>query len=105
LLLFYKFWGTQVEITERIRGFVVENFLLGAGENLKNDDSFLAQGIIDSTGVLELVGLVEETYEIEVGDDELTPENFDSIDRIAGYVARKLKSGAAPATAVFAKVN
>jgi acyl carrier protein len=94
-----------VEITERIRGFVVENFLLGAGENLKNDDSFLAQGIIDSTGVLELVGLVEETYEIEVGDDELTPENFDSIDRIAGYVARKLKSGAVPATTVFAKVN
>jgi acyl carrier protein len=94
-----------VEITERIRGFVVENFLLGAGENLKNDDSFLGQGIIDSTGVLELVGLVEETYEIEVGDDELTPENFDSIDRIAGYVARKLKSGAVPATTVFAKVN
>jgi acyl carrier protein len=73
-----------------IREFIVENFLFGNDDGLQNDTSFLEEGIIDSTGVLELVTFLEETYEIQVEDDELIPENLDSIDNVAAYVERKM---------------
>ena len=73
-----------------IRDFVVENALLGATDaDLNDDDSFLEKGIIDSTGILELVSFVEEQFEIEVKDEELIPENFDSICTLSEYIARK----------------
>jgi acyl carrier protein len=56
---------------------------------LANSGSLLELGIIDSTGVLELVGFIEETYGFTVEDDELTPENLDTIDRIVDYIGRK----------------
>jgi acyl carrier protein len=73
-----------------VRNFVVTNYLLGRGEGFNNNDSFLELGIIDSTGILELVSHLEETYGIEVADDELNPDNLDSIDRIAEYLTRKV---------------
>lgn len=73
-----------------VRSFVVANYLLGRGDGLSSDDSFLEHGIIDSTGILELVSHLEETYGIEVADDELNPNNFDSINKIAAYLTRKL---------------
>lgn len=57
---------------------------------LANDESFLDGGIIDSTGVLELVGFLEQRYAIPIGDEELVPENLDSIERVAVFVERKL---------------
>jgi acyl carrier protein len=73
-----------------IREFIVENFLFGNDDGLQDDTSFLEEGIIDSTGVLELVTFLEETYEIQVEDDELVPENLDSIDNVTAYIERKL---------------
>ncbi len=79
-------------IQTEVRNFVTENFLFGDDpESLLNDDSFLETGIIDSTGVLELVSFIEEKYSMEVDDDELIPENLDSIDRLINFIESKLK--------------
>lgn len=74
-----------------IRDFVVANFLFNQDANrLTADQSFLESGIIDSTGVLELVGFLEERFGIAVGDRELLPENLDSVQNAARFVSRKL---------------
>ena len=74
----------------QIRSFIFENFLFDAEEgDLKNDDSFLDQGIIDSTGVLELVDWLEETYDIKVEDEELVPENLDSVNNLTSFISKK----------------
>lgn len=75
---------------QNIRKFVVDNFLFGQAGNLADDTSFLDQGIIDSTGVLELAMHIETTYGFKVNDDELVPENLDSINAVASYLERKL---------------
>jgi acyl carrier protein len=78
------------EMVDRIRGYILETFLFGGnGDSLGDDDSFLENGIIDSTGILELVAWIEETYGIRVADDELVPENLDSVNRLAAYVGSK----------------
>jgi len=77
-------------IEETVRNFVVEQFLFGEGDTLRGDTSFLEEGIIDSTGILELVMFLEETYDIKVEDSELVPENFDTPDNIARYLEKKL---------------
>ncbi len=65
--------------------------MFGANEqNFGDEDSFMETGIIDSTGVLELVSFVEERFDITVQDDELIPENLDSASKLARYVTRKL---------------
>ncbi|MBI5534526.1 MAG: acyl carrier protein [Deltaproteobacteria bacterium] len=77
-------------IEQDIRGFIVEALLFGRDtDNLGRADSLLTRGIIDSTGVLELVSFVEREYDILVDDAELVPANFDSIERLAAYVERK----------------
>ena len=73
-----------------IRQFVVENFLFGQGAQLKDDESFLDSGIIDSTGVLELVGFLEEHYGITIDNAELIPDNLDSVERVARFVQQKM---------------
>jgi acyl carrier protein len=74
-----------------LRRFVIDNFPFSElGEDLSNDASFLDQGIIDSTGVLELVTFLETTYGIRVEDDELVPDNLDSINRLLSFLERKL---------------
>lgn len=75
---------------EKIRAFIFSNFLFDADQGaLENDASFLEQGIIDSTGVLELVEWLEETFSIKVEDDELIPGNLDSVNRLGQFIARK----------------
>lgn len=78
-----------MEINSTIRNFIIENFLFEEDENLKEDTSFLENGIIDSTGILELVMFIEETYGIGVDDDEIVPENLDSISNITKYIQKK----------------
>lgn len=74
----------------QIRQFIAENFLFSDnGFDLSDDASFLEEGIIDSTGTLELVVFVEDTFAFEVGDDEIEPDNFDSVNKLAAYIARK----------------
>lgn len=74
---------------EKIRHFIVENFLFGDDEGLDNDTSFLETGVIDSTGILELVTFLDETFNIEIDDEELLPENLDSINNIVAFLSRK----------------
>jgi acyl carrier protein len=74
---------------DKIKDFIVENFLFGDDQDLENDTSFLESGIIDSTGILELVTFLDETFNIEIADEELVPENLDSINRIVAFLAQK----------------
>ena len=78
-----------MENNTTVRAFIIENFLFEENDGLKEDTSFLENGIIDSTGVLELVMFIEETYGISVDDDEIVPENLDSISNITTYIQRK----------------
>lgn len=79
-------------IQQELRQFVIDNFLFGQGNgNLRNDDSFLDKGIIDSTGVLELVAFLEEKYRIKIEDRELVPDNLDSITNLVRFVETKLQ--------------
>ena len=77
---------------QQIRAFIIDNFLFGqGGENLSSDDSFLEKGIIDSTGVLELVNFLEVTFRIKVEDEDLLPENLDSVNKVVSFLSRKLQ--------------
>ena len=79
-------------IEQEIRQFITDNFLFGELEaNLSNDDSLLEHGIIDSTGVLELVAFLEDRYEIQIPDSELVPTNLDSINCLIQFVNRKVR--------------
>lgn len=80
-----------MDIAETIRGFIANHFLSGdVLKTVDDNDSFLEKEIIDSTGVLELVSFIEETFDIRVEDEELIPENLDSVDRLVTYVKSKL---------------
>ncbi|MBU8921168.1 MAG: acyl carrier protein [Bacteroidales bacterium] len=79
-----------MDIREQIKSFVIENFLFGSDDaTIGDDDSFLESGIIDSTGVLEVVGFIEDEFDIEVLDEELVPDNFDSLNKLIAYVTKK----------------
>jgi acyl carrier protein len=77
-------------LRDQIRNFILENFILENPQDLVDDESMLEKGIMDSTGVLELVAFIESTYEVKVEDEELIPENLDSIKNIVNYLERKL---------------
>lgn len=78
------------DVKGKIRGFIEDNFLMGARAlPLADADSFLEHHVLDSTGFLELITFLEETYAIKVEDDEMVPENLDSLDSIAQFLARK----------------
>jgi acyl carrier protein len=74
----------------KIRGFIVENFLFGNEDGVKDETLFLDEGIIDSTGILELVSYLEEEFSIGVEDEELVPENLGSINNVVAYLERKM---------------
>ena len=76
-----------------IRNFIVENFLYGQDDNFTDDVSFLEKGIIDSTGVLELVTFVEDKFGVTVEDEELIPDNFDSLSKLSSFISKKMNNG------------
>jgi acyl carrier protein len=77
-------------VRNEIRAFIVANFLFGRDDgSISDEQSFLESGVIDSTGLLELVAFVEQRYGITVDDRELVPENLDSLRNITAYVTRK----------------
>ncbi len=80
---------------DMVREFIVENFLFGDGQQLQDDTSFMESGIIDSTGILELITFLEEKYEIKIEDDELVPENLDNLQNVARFVDSKVDAGSA----------
>jgi acyl carrier protein len=78
-------------IRAQVREFVKMSFLFdGSNDELDDTDSFMGAGIVDATGVLELVLFVEETWGLTVDNADLLPENFDSVEALAGYVERRL---------------
>lgn len=78
-------------VEQEVRQFVMDNLYFAEdGGNFSDDDSFLEKGLVDSMGVLTLVSFVSGKYEIPVENEELIPDNWDSVTRIAGFVARKL---------------
>ena len=74
---------------DTVRMFVMENFLFDNEATLMDSASFLDEGIIDSTGILELVSFIEEEFRITMADDELIPENLDSVANVVNYLGRK----------------
>lgn len=75
---------------EKLRRFVVENFLFGQEDfEFSDDDSLMGKGIIDSTGVLELVAFIQESFSIQIDDRDLIPENLDSIGNVMRFLATK----------------
>ncbi|MCG3202963.1 MAG: hypothetical protein NFCOHLIN_02849 [Gammaproteobacteria bacterium] len=79
-----------MDIRNTIRHYVLENFLFTDDEStLRDDDSFLARGIIDSVGALEIAAFLEERFGITVKDDELLPDNLDSVGNLVAYIERK----------------
>ena len=79
-----------MDVKARIRQFLAQNFLFSSnGFNLGDDASFLEEGVVDSTGVLELVLFVEESFDIEIDDEEIVPDNFDTVNNLTAFIARK----------------
>ena len=82
------------DMRAKVRGYIIENFLFGQANDLQDNTSFLEKGILDSTGVLELVAFLEETFSIKIDAEETLPDNLDSIDLICAFLERKLKAAA-----------
>ncbi len=78
-----------MEIQNQVRKFIVDHFYVPDASALSDEVSLLEQGIIDSTGVLEVIAFIEGSFQITVADDEMLPDNLDSISHIAAFVVRK----------------
>lgn len=77
-----------------LREFIAENFLFRADAEIADNQSLLDSGVMDSTGVLELIAFLEKTYGVSIADEEIIPENLDSIDNMTRYLATKLPAAA-----------
>jgi acyl carrier protein len=77
-------------VRDEIRSFIIDNFMMGRNpEELIDSDSLLDKGIIDSTGVMELVGFIERKFDIKFRDEELVPENLDSVNNLITYIEKR----------------
>ncbi len=85
-----------MSIQEAIHTYIVENFLFGDGAGLQDTDPLREKGIIDSTGVLELISFLEKEFSIVIEDLEIIPENLDTIERMSAFVAAKQDGKAVP---------
>ncbi len=79
----------QTDVDREIRKFLIENFLFGRSEELRDDKTLLGN-VIDSTGVLELVVFLQERFDITVEDEDIIPENLNSVKDVVAYITRKL---------------
>ena len=77
------------DIKNLVLKFLLDNFVMGGNIVINDDTSFMAAHILDSTGFIELILFIEETFDVKVDDAEMLPENFDSLLNIDGYVERK----------------
>jgi acyl carrier protein len=78
-----------MSIQQDIREYIVDTFLFGEDGGLQDDSSFLEEGIVDSTGIMQLVSFLQEQYRITIEDEELIPDNLDSIRKVMAFVAAK----------------
>lgn len=80
-------------VRQEIRQFIIETFLFGEdAESLKDGDSFMQNGVVDSTGILEVTNFVEEKYGITIENEEMTPANLDSVNNLVNFIGKKAKS-------------
>ena len=86
-----------LETRAKLRQFVVTNFYVADPSGLEDDTSLIESGLVDSTGMLEVIGFVESQFQLRVGDQDLVPANFETIARIADFVERRRAAGASPA--------
>ena len=77
-------------ICQKVEHFIMEQFVFDQDQGIDKDESLLESGTVDSTGMLEVVLFLEENFKIKVKDDEMVPDNLDSVNRITGYIAGKL---------------
>ncbi len=80
-----------IDIKSKLREFIKNNFLLGNDTSLNDEDSFMGKGIVDSTGILEVVSFVEENFDFKIPDEDLMPENLDSINNLVKYIVKGKK--------------
>ena len=79
-----------MSIEDKIRDYILENFLFTDDQSaLSSTDSFLEKGLVDSTGILEIMTFIEDEYEFSVEDDEMIPENLDSVINIVKFIGKK----------------
>jgi acyl carrier protein len=75
---------------EKIRNYILENYLFTDDQSaLDSSDSFLEKGVLDSTGILEVIYFLEDEFQLQVTDDEMIPENLDSVNNIVAFIGRK----------------
>ena len=87
---------TTTSHAKEIRDYIVTNFLFGEADSLQDDASFIDSGVLDSTGMLELVLFLETAFQIKVAAEELVPDNLDSVNRAAAFVTHKLANKSDP---------
>jgi acyl carrier protein len=85
-----------MEVTDAIRKFITTNFYVADASQLADDTSLLDSGVIDSTGVLEVIAFLEAQFGVQVADEDMLPDNLDSIAKIRAFVGRMKERGAAP---------
>ena len=79
-----------MSVKDKVRGYILENYLFSDDPSTHADgDSFLDKGIIDSTGILEVIYFLEDEFNVSVEDDEMIPENLDSVDNIVAFIGKK----------------
>ena len=85
---------TPTTVSDQIRSFVLEKFPQAKKKSLSDSDKLLESGIVDSLGILDLVAFLESDFKVQITDDELLPENFQTVEAIAEFVERKRNGGA-----------
>jgi acyl carrier protein len=83
-----------MDVRQRTRSFIEQNYYVGDGEPLSDEASLIRTGVVDSTGILEIIAFVESEFGLEVEDRDAIPANLESIARIAAFVERKLEATA-----------
>jgi len=77
-------------VEDKVRNYILENYLFSYDQSMLNSaDSFLQKGILDSTGILEVIYFLEDEFSVVVDDEEMLPENLDSVNNLVAYIARK----------------
>jgi len=81
-----------MSIEQRVKQFIVENFYVSDAAALTADTSLVTGGYVDSTGMLEVLGFVETEFSLQVAEEELVPDNFETVARITAFVERKQRA-------------
>lgn len=85
----------MADLQHELRSYIVENYLFGQDDGFRDSDSFWELGLMDSTGVLELISYLEERYAITLESSEIVPENLDSVEKLTGFLSRKIEQASA----------